>query len=220
MRLIVGLGRFAAAAAIMETPMVQREIPIDAQAGVRFGRTLVITAHGDVFDHDVQAIACPANRRGVMGAGVAGTIRLAGGIEIEREAMAKAPLTIGTAIVTTSGTLAARGIRRIIHAVVSDALGAPTRKDIVAHATSSVLDQADRERVKSLLIPLLGFGLGPGRLPGTTVTEVMIEEIVAHLRRFRSRMETIVLHQQDRRESEFVQEALEEARRLFWEVRV
>lgn len=196
--------------------MVQRAVPIDDQAGVRFGRTLVVTSHADVLDHNVQAIACPANRRGVMGAGVAGAIRFAGGIEIEREAMAQAPLTIGTAIATTSGSLATLGVRCILHAVVSDALGAPTRKDIVAHATSSVLEQADRQRVKSLLMPPLGFGLGPGRLPGATVTEVMVEEIVAHLRRFRSRMDTIVLHQQDRRESEFVREALEEARRLFW----
>ncbi len=199
--------------------MIQRAMPIDDRAGVRFGRTLIVTSHADVLDHQVRAIACPANRRGVMGAGIAGTIRIAGGIEIEREAMAQAPLTVGTAIATTSGSLAKRGIRCVLHAVVSDALGAPTRKDIVAHATSSVLEEADRQRVRSLLVPPLGSGLGPGRLSGTVVTEVMIEEIVAHLRRFRSRMDTIVLHQQDRKESEFVREALEEARRLFWEQR-
>lgn len=206
-------------ATLLETRMVQSAIPIDDQAGVRFGRTTVVTSHADVLDYEVQAIVCPANRRGVMGAGIAGTLRLAGGIDIEREAMAQAPLTIGTAIATTSGSLSERGVQCIIHAIVSDALGAPTRKDIVAHATSSALEQADRQRVKSLLIPPLGSGLGPGRLAGRTVTEVMIEEIIAHLRRFRSRMDTIVLHQQDRRESEFVREALEEARRLFWEVR-
>lgn len=199
--------------------MVQPAVPIDEQTGVRFGRTLVATSHADVLDHAVQAIACPANRRGVMGAGIAGALRLAGGIEIEREAMAQAPLTIGTAIATTSGSLSERGVRCVIHAIVSDALGAPTRRDIVAHATSSVLEQADRQRVKSLLIPPLGLGLGPGRLAGTAVTEVMIEEIIAHLRRFRSRLDTIVLHQQDQRESAFVREALEEARRLLWEVR-
>lgn len=199
--------------------MVQPAIPIDGQVGVRFGRTMVVTSHADVFNHQVEAIVCPANRRGVMGAGIAGTLRLAGGIEIEREAMALAPLTIGTAIVTTSGSLSGRGVRCIIHAIVSDALGAPTRKDIVAHATASALEQADRQRVRSVLIPRLGSGLGPGRLPGTTVTEVMLEEIIAHLRRFRSRIDTIVLHQPDRRESEFVREALEEARRLFWEGR-
>lgn len=192
---------------------------MDEQDGVRFGRTLVVAPHGDPLGFDVQAIACPANRRGVMGAGIAGTIRLSGGVEIEREAMARAPLSIGTAISTTPGTLAERGVRCIIHAVVSEALGAPTRRDIVARATASVLEQADTQRVKSLLIPLLGSGLGPGRLPGSTVTEVMIEEIVAHLRRFRSRLDVIVLHQQDPRETGIVLEALEEARRLFWEVR-
>jgi len=192
---------------------------MDERDGVRFGRTLVVALHGDPLGLDVQAIACPANRRGVMGAGIAGTIRLTGGVEIERQAMTHAPLTMGTAISTTSGTLSQRGVRCIIHAVVSDALGAPTRRDIVARATASVLEQADQQRVKSLLLPLLGSGLGPGRLPGSTVTEVMIEEIVAHLRRFRSRIDLIVLHQQDSRETEIVLEALVEARRLFWEVR-
>lgn len=193
--------------------------PVSDPAGVRFGRTLVVTSHADALHQNVQSIACPANRRGVMGAGIAGAIRIAGGIEIEREAMARAPLSIGTAIATTSGMLSERGVRCIIHAVVSDALGAPTRRDIVAHATSSVLEQADQQRVRSLLIPPLGVGLGPGRLAGTAVTEVMIEEIVAHLRRFQSRMDTIVMLQQDPRESAFVEDALEEARRLFWESR-
>lgn len=196
--------------------MIQPAQEVGDQAGVRFGRTLVTTSHADALDQNVQALACPANRRGVMGAGIAGAIRIAGGVEIEREAMAKAPLTIGTAIATTSGTLSERGVRCIIHTIVSDALGAPTRRDIVARATSATLQQADLQRVKSLLIPPLGVGLGPGRLAGTTVIEVMIEEIVAHLRRFQSRMDTIVLLQQDPRESALVREALGEARRLFW----
>lgn len=197
--------------------MVQSPNRPHDDTGVRFGRTLVTTSHRDLFDHDVQAIAISANRRGVMGAGIAGAVRLAGGAGIEREAMAQAPLTIGTAISTGSGTLAERGVRTIIHAVVSDALGAPTRKDIVAHATTSVLEQADQHQARTLLLPPLGSGLGPGRLSGTVVTEVMIEQLVAYLRRFRSRLTTIVLHEQDRQGSTFVLEALEEARRLFWE---
>ncbi len=192
----------------------------DESHGVRFGRTLIVPVTGSALDQDVQAIACPANRRGVMGAGLTGQIRLAGGIEIEREAMAQAPLTIGSAISTSAGGLGERGVRIIIHAIVSDALGAPTRLDIVRSATGAALREADRNRVKSLLLPPLGSGLGPGRLPAGTVAVAMIEETVAYLRRFTCRLDRIVLPQHDPREAEEIRQALIEARELWWGLKV
>lgn len=193
---------------------------IDEADGVRFGRTLIVPVTGGVLDRAVQGIACPANRRGVMGAGLAGQVRLAGGVEIEREAMAMAPLTIGSAVATGSGNLSARGISTIIHAVVSDALGAPTRLDIVRDATSATLREADRRRLKSLLMPPLGSGLGPGRLPTGAVAVAMIEEIVAYLRRFTCRLDLILLAQFDSREAEELRQALIEARAMWWGLKV
>jgi len=196
--------------------MNRHQAAVEDTQGVRFGRTLIVPCTGSALDHQVQAIACPANRRGVMGAGITGQIRLAGGIEIEREAMTQAPLTIGSAISTTAGALEARGVKAIIHAVVSDALGAPTRLDIVRGATAAALKEADRLRVKSLLLPPLGSGLGPGRLPVGTVTVAMIEETVAYLRRFTCRLDRIVLPQHDPRDVEDIRRALIEARELWW----
>ena len=200
--------------------MNRSQTAVDESSGVRFGRTLIVPATGDVLDQGVKAIVCPANRRGVMGAGITGQVRLAGGIEIEREAMALAPLTIGAAISTSSGALEARGITLVIHAVVSDALGAPTRLDIVRSATTAALKEADRRRVKSILLPSLGAGLGPGRLPTGTVAVAMIEETVAYLRRFTSRMDRIVFAQHDQREVEELRQALIEARSLWWGLKV
>lgn len=196
--------------------MNHQRLAVDESQGVRFGRTLIVPVSGPALDQDVQAIACPANRRGVMGAGITGQIRMAGGIEIEREAMAQAPLTIGSAVSTTAGALGERGVRVIIHAIVSDALGAPTRLDIVRDATGAVLREADRARVRSLLLPPLGSGMGPGRLPAGTVAVAMIEETVAYLRRFTSRLDRIVLPQHDPREAEEIRQALIEARELWW----
>jgi O-acetyl-ADP-ribose deacetylase (regulator of RNase III) len=192
----------------------------EAATGVRFGRTLIVPVTGTVLEQQVQAIACPANRRGVMGAGIAGQLRMAGGIDIEREAMAKAPLTLGAAISTSAGSLSDRGVTTIIHAVVSDALGTPTRVDIVRSATSAALTEADRCRVRSLLLPPLGSGLGPGRLPSGTVAVAMIEEIVAHLRRFTCRLDRIVLAHDDAREANDILHALREARELWWGLKV
>lgn len=195
------------------------DIRVD-EPGVRFGRTLVIPAAGSVFDHGVEAIVCPANRRGVMGVGIAGRIRLQGGAEIEREAMQKSPITMGDAIVTTSGRLVEHGTKAIIHAVISDALGAPTREKTIRRATLSALECADRHRIRSLSMPPLGTGPGTGRFQSDTVSLMMIEEIVAHLRRFTSRLDRIVLVCRDEREVQDLEHALAEARRLWWGLRV
>lgn len=193
---------------------------LDEVIGVRFGRTLLLPVAGDAMRQDVDGIVCPANRRGVMGAGIAGQIRMAAGGDIEREAMAQAPLTIGSAVSTSAGQLSERGVKTIIHAVVSDSLGAPTRLDIVRSATTASLVEADRRRVKSLLMPAIGAGLGTGRLPAGQVTVVMIEEIVAYLRRFTCRIDRIVLPQHTTREAEELREAIREARQLWWGLKI
>jgi O-acetyl-ADP-ribose deacetylase (regulator of RNase III) len=46
---------------------------------LRFGRTTLAAVLGDLLDQPVDAVVIAANQRGVMGAGVAGAIRLAGG---------------------------------------------------------------------------------------------------------------------------------------------
>jgi O-acetyl-ADP-ribose deacetylase (regulator of RNase III) len=192
------------------------QVQVDESTGVRFGRTLIVPTTGDPLRQAVDGIVVPANRRGAMGAGFAGQVRLAGGGEVERAAMGLAPLTIGGAVATDGGKLADQGIKTIIHAVVSDALGAPTRLDIVRAATSSAMVEADRRRVKALLLPLLGAGLGTGRLPSGQVMVVMIEEIVAHLRRFTSRIDRIILPQHSLAEAEEIRRALLEAREMWW----
>jgi O-acetyl-ADP-ribose deacetylase (regulator of RNase III) len=191
-----------------------------ASGGVRFGRTLVLPGSGHPIDQHVDVVVCAANGRGVMGVGVAGSIRLTGGAEIERQIMAHAPLVVGAAYVTDSGELATRGIHHIIHAVVADALGSPSRGDTVRRATSATLTVADRIGALSLAIPPLGAGLGPATLGASTVWLLMIEEIVAHLRRFHSRLERIVLMCRDEREVIATRKALQEARVLWLEQRV
>ena len=182
---------------------------------MRFGRTLVIPSAESIFNHNVEAIVSPANRRGVMGVGTAGLVRLQGSAEIEREAMELAPLTMGNAVVTTSGKLADRGTKAIVHAVISDALGAPIREDIVRKATTAALQAADRYRLRSVAFPPLGSGPGSGRFSNDTVFLMMIEEIAAHLRRFTSRLDRIVLVCRDGREVRELEHALAEARRVW-----
>jgi O-acetyl-ADP-ribose deacetylase (regulator of RNase III) len=190
-----------------------------SEPGVRFGRTVVLPSSESLFSHRVEAIVAPANRRGVMGVATAGLVRLEGGQEIEREAMERAPLTLGTAIMTSSGKLMEHGTRAIIHAVVADALGSPTRETTVRDAMTAILELADQEKIRSLAIPPLTSGQTSSTLQRETAFLIMIEEIVAYLRRFASRVDRIVLICHDEREARRLDHALAEARRMWWGLR-
>ncbi|MGI8486114.1 MAG: macro domain-containing protein [Thermomicrobiales bacterium] len=192
----------------------------DGEDAVRFGRALLIASARPILDHQVMAIATPANRRGAMGVGVAGAVRMAGGIEIEREAMAKAPLGLGTALATGPGMLGSRGVVEVIHAVVSDSLGSPTRAETIRQATAAVLQVADEARLKSIAMPPLGSGMAAQGLTEAMGFALMIEEMVAYLRRFSSRLERIVLVCGDAREVREVGKLLREARVLWGELLV
>jgi O-acetyl-ADP-ribose deacetylase (regulator of RNase III) len=170
---------------------------------------------GSAFDHQVEAIVCAANQRGVTGVGMAGALRLGGGTEIEREIMSHAPLIPGHAYVTGAGALNQRGVRYVIHAVVLADLGAPARQEDVRRATTAALWELDKLGVQTVSMPPLGAGLGTGALTTTRVRLLMIEEIVAHLRRFHSRIERIVLLCQDDRDVAATRQGLLEARVLW-----
>lgn len=63
---------------------------------------------GDITDIEADAIVNASNCYGYMGGGVAGDIKKIGGNEIEIQAVSKAPIPIGHAIITTAGSLKAR----------------------------------------------------------------------------------------------------------------
>lgn len=191
----------------------------DERQALRFGRTTVSVSCGDVFSVPAEAIVIPANRRGMMAAGAAGNVRLRGGVDIERDLMKQAPLTLGTSVATTSGDLATRGTALILHAVIFDDLGGTTRIDIVDRAIESVLKSADRHRVRSIVIPPLGAGVGQGRLPQDAVYATPVGAVAAHLRRFSSRIDTVALVCPDRRDTRAVFALVQQAHTLWWQLK-
>ena len=111
---------------------------------------------GDITALDVDAITNAANDRLWMGAGVAGAIKRAGGEEIEREAMAKGPIGVGTAVATGAGRLPAR---HVIHgAVMGQDLR--TSAELIERTTRSCLELADELGCESLALPAFGTGVG------------------------------------------------------------
>jgi len=189
------------------------------QTAVRFGRTTVSVVTGDVFSVGAEAIVVPANRRGMMVAGVAGHVRLRGGIDIERDIMQQAPLALGTSVATTPGELTKAGARMVLHAVVFDDLGGTTRMDLVEKAVASALESADRHRVRSIVIPPIGSGVGQGRLTQDDVYATIVNAIAAHLRRFSSRIDHIYVACPGPRETRSVFALVEQAHALWWQLR-
>jgi len=128
---------------------------------------------GDIAALAVDAVANAANDHLWMGAGVAGALKRAGGAEIEREAMAKGPIPVGTAVATTAGRLPAR---YVIHGAVM-AQDLRTNADLVRRTTRACLVLADELGCRSLALP--AFGTGVGGLPLDDCARVMVDEVRA-----------------------------------------
>ena len=160
---------------------------------IRFGHTQIQIDAGDVVDQPVQAVFYPANRRGVVGAGRLSAVRIAAGADVEREAMASAPHDIGTAIATSSGGLAERGIETILHVVIADRLGDMPERHEVRHALAAGLRLADERRIRTVAIPLIGVPADAPAAEREDAIGAMVDEIVAYVRRGGTRLELIVL---------------------------
>lgn len=125
---------------------------------------------GDIAAVEADAIANAANNHLWMGSGVAGALLRAGGVEIEREAIAQGPVEVGTAVATTAGRLRAR---YVIHgAVMGQDLA--TDAELVRRTTRSCLELADELGCESLALPAFGTGVGGFSL--AACARIMVEE--------------------------------------------
>jgi len=131
---------------------------------------LLEVVEGDIARLEVDAVANAANDHLWMGAGVAGALKRAGGEEIEREAVARGPIALGTAVATGAGRLPAK---HVIHgAVMGQDLR--TNGDLVRRTTKSCLELADELGARSLALP--AFGTGVGGFPLEECARIMVEE--------------------------------------------
>ncbi len=123
---------------------------------------------GDIAAVEVDAVANAANDHLWMGVGVAGALKRAGGDEIEREAMAKGPIPVGTAVATSAGRLPAR---YVVHgAVMGQDLR--TSPELVERTTRACLELADELGCRSLALP--AFGTGVGGFPLEECARIMV----------------------------------------------
>lgn len=112
--------------------------------------------NGDICDLEVDAIVNAANLSLWMSTGVGGAIKRAGGDEIEFSAVRQGPVTLGSAISTTAGRLAARAV---IHAVSLDR-DRRTSGAVIESAVRSAMARAREMQATSIAFPALGTGVG------------------------------------------------------------
>jgi len=138
--------------------------------------TRISVIAGDITQLEVDAIVNPANSQLLMGGRVAGAILKAAGDRIQNEALTKAPISIGKAVITAGGKLKAK---HVIHAPTMTRPAMPTSRENVRLATSAALDCARRLGIKNIAFP--GLGTGVGGFDPNKAGKIMVEEIKKHI---------------------------------------
>lgn len=131
---------------------------------------------GDITKQKVDAIVNPANILMIMGGGVAGAIKRAGGREIEEEAVRRAPVGVGEAIATKAGRLDAK---YVIHAPTMERPAMQIGVRNVKLAMNGALECAKKLGVRSIAFPGMGTGVGGVRLDEAATA--MLEEAKKHI---------------------------------------
>ena len=111
---------------------------------------------GDITQADVDAVVNAANTDLLLGAGVAGAIRRAGGPSIQEECNRIGPISLGEAAITGGGDLKAR---YVIHAAGMH-LGGGVSAESCRNATRNSLLRAREKKLKSIAFPAIGTGVG------------------------------------------------------------
>ena len=167
-------------------------------------RGVEITTHlGDITKLEVDAIVNAANTRLVMGGGVAGAIKRAGGKEIEDEAVRQGPIKIGEAVATTAGKLKAR---YVIHAPTME-MDFRTNAEKVRLAMRAALKKAEELGIESIAFPALGTGVGG--FPKDEAAKIMVEELKAHINAG-SKLKKVILADISEEQVKEFQKALDE----------
>lgn len=136
----------------------------------------IIIQQGDLTEMDVDAIVNAANNDLQLGGGVAGAIRRKGGEEIQRECDEIGSIPIGSAAITTGGKLKARNV---IHAS-SMQLGGQATAKALRNSTAMSMRLAADKKLKTIAFPAVGTGIAG--FPIAECAEIMMEEVLRHLR--------------------------------------
>ena len=132
----------------------------------------IVVEKKSLLEIKVDAIVNPANSKGEMGGGVAGVIKKVGGAQIEKEAMAQAPIAVGEAVLTTAGNLPAK---YVIHAPTMEKPSQKTTAEKVFRAATAAIELAKKKGIKTIAFP--GMGTGVGKLAPEEAAKSIIDAL-------------------------------------------
>jgi O-acetyl-ADP-ribose deacetylase (regulator of RNase III) len=133
----------------------------------------------DITERDVDAIVNAANSHLQHGGGVAGAIVRKGGQVIQEESDRIGFTPVGTAVMTTAGSLPARFV---IHAV-GPRMGEGDEDDKLRSALVSSLMLASQKNLGSISLPAISSGIF--RFPKDRCARILVGESAAFLKRTR-----------------------------------
>ncbi len=138
---------------------------------------LIEVREGDISTFEGDAVVNAANNHLVLGAGVAGAIRRAGGPRIQEECDAyvrrHGPIRVGEAVATGAGAMKARWV---IHAA---AMGdEPASERSISEASAAALRVAQEVGAREVALPVLGSGVAG--FPFRRAAELMLAAVRAH----------------------------------------
>lgn len=145
-----------------------------ADAGIA---SKIVLMQGDLTEMDTEAVVNAANNDLQHGGGVAGAIRRKGGEIIQEESNAIGTIPVGAAAITSGGKLKAR---YVIHAASME-LGGRTSAKALRTSTAHTLRIANEKGIKTIAFPAVGTGIA--RFPVEECAEIMLREVVDHLKR-------------------------------------
>jgi O-acetyl-ADP-ribose deacetylase (regulator of RNase III) len=133
--------------------------------------------HGSIVNATVDSIIIPGNSTGAMPGGIGLAIKTVGGQELEEEAIHRAPIIVGEAIITPGGTLRCK---HIIHACISEYPDGKSDEHIIATALANALTLARDSGAQTIAI----CGLKTETVPIHIVAETMVDTISSFVSHF------------------------------------
>jgi len=121
------------------------------------GRSLRIV-HGNIIDHEVDAVVSSDTQYLSMDLGVSLAIRKAAGASVALEAHRYGAVRPGRAVVTSAGALKARFIFHGVTVGISASQVVYPSRDLISEIMTSCFYHADSLQVRSMAFPLLGTG--------------------------------------------------------------
>ena len=139
-------------------------------------KEIIRLQEGDITQMVVDAVVNAANNELVLGAGVAGAIRRAGGPTIQEECGRIGPIPLGEVAVTGAGNMKAR---YVIHAASMGSGQLTTARTLVDSTRNSLL-RADEHGLRSIAFPAIGTGVAGFSL--AECARLMLRTVADYLR--------------------------------------